>query len=57
MCLQGMVDELIMKKEGRKITKVTSCLLLFIVKCLFFHNFVPSFKTVMIKIVAVLSCT
>jgi len=30
MSLQGMVDELIMKKEGRKITRVMICLLLFI---------------------------
>jgi len=28
MCLQGMVDELIMKKEGRKIMRVTKRLLL-----------------------------
>lgn len=26
MCLQGMVEELIMKKQGKKIKKVTSAL-------------------------------
>jgi len=46
MCLQGIVDELIMKKEGRKIMKVDYCYFLlapfvpFVSYsfCLFFKN-------------------
>ena len=34
MCLQGMVDELIMKKEGRKMSRVTNYFSLYTVAAL-----------------------